>query len=51
VFQYERQFVTPNSGVDVEDKVLANASDARRPQGRGRGSASNYGNYKKSGKV
>jgi hypothetical protein len=51
--QYERQFVAPNAGLEVEDKVLANASDSRRPQGRGRGSSngsSNYGNLRKSNK-
>ncbi|XP_045820014.1 uncharacterized protein LOC123913341 [Trifolium pratense] len=38
ILQHERQFVPHNAGLDVEDsKVLVNASDNRRSQGRGKG--------------
>jgi hypothetical protein len=38
VIQHERQFVTSNSGLELEDsKVSVNASDSRRSQGRGKG--------------
>jgi hypothetical protein len=38
VIQYERKFVTSNSGMDLEDsKVSVNDSDSRRSQGRGKG--------------
>jgi hypothetical protein len=49
VIQYERQFIAMNAGSDIdESKVSINASDARRPQGRGRGSGgSTYPNSKK----
>ncbi|MCI19244.1 retrovirus-related pol polyprotein from transposon TNT 1-94, partial [Trifolium medium] len=48
VIQYERQFAPVNVGSDLEEsKVLVNASDARRSQGRGRGSYGNgYGSKK-----
>jgi hypothetical protein len=39
MIQYERQFVAMHAGSEIdESKVSINASDARRPQGRGRGS-------------
>jgi hypothetical protein len=48
VIQHERQFVSTSGGLEVEDsKVLINASDAKRSQGRGRGSNNSYSGYKK----
>ncbi|CAJ2645665.1 unnamed protein product [Trifolium pratense] len=49
VIQYERQFAPVNIGSDLDDsKVLVNASDTRRSQGRGKGSYGNgYGSKKR----
>ncbi|MCI13119.1 retrovirus-related pol polyprotein from transposon TNT 1-94 [Trifolium medium] len=49
ILQHERQFVPHNAGLDVEDsKVLVNASDSRRSQGRGRsGSNGQSGSFRK----
>ncbi|MCI53858.1 hypothetical protein A2U01_0075105, partial [Trifolium medium] len=49
VIQYERQFAPITVGSDLdESKVLVNASDARKGQGRGRGSSgNNYGSKKR----
>jgi hypothetical protein len=43
VLQHERQFAGLNSSLDIEEsKVSVNASDSRKPQGRGRGGSNGF---------
>ncbi|MCH79609.1 retrovirus-related Pol polyprotein from transposon TNT 1-94 [Trifolium medium] len=50
VIQYERQFGGSSSNLDSEDsQVLINASDSRRPQGRGKGHYNSSNNGSNNG--